>query len=138
MDRPLLVIARLLTRLGPLLLLLPLAYEDDAPNHHQQTIQEIPRTIIRRVVAQIVEQNSRYADNGREDEPSLQEGHEIEISLGVRADVTADAFRDYRPEFGPLVDGDQLDKACMLHDISEGVDIGLLMQGRALSLDAEI
>lgn len=26
----------------------------------------------------------------------------------------------------------------MLHDISEGVDIGLLMQGRALSLDGEI
>ena len=138
MNWPFLVVARLLTGLRPLLFLLPLGYKDYAPHHHQKTVQEVTGAVISRVITQIVEEDSRNADNRGEDEPSLHEGHEIEVGLWVRTHIAANAIRDDGSEFGLFVDRDQFDKACMLHDVSEGVDIGLLMQGRALSLDGEV
>jgi hypothetical protein len=137
-DRPILVVACLLAGLRPLLLVLPLRDEDDAPHHHDQAVEEVPGAVIRSVLSKHVEEDSSDAHDGWEDEPGLEEGDEVEVGGSVGAHVAADAAGNDGSVLGGLVDGDEFYESSVLHDVGEGVDDCGLVQRHSLPLDVEV
>ena len=70
--------------LGPLLNLLPSGDEEDTPQHDHQRINEIEGAVVGGVVVIGIKPNRQQAYDHGEDQPFLQECHEIEVAVDVR------------------------------------------------------
>ena len=138
MNWPIFTVSGLLTRLCPFLLLLPFCYEDDTPDHYNQTVQKVSRAIVRSVVSKIVEYHCRYADYSWEDEPSLHKWHKIKVCFRICSNVTSNTVRNDRSKFWLFVNRNKLNEACMFHYISKRVYFGLLMKSCSLSFNIVI
>lgn len=133
--RPLIAIPRLLARSSPLLTVLPLSHENDAPNHYDKCVEEVSRTVFGCEGEGVVVGRSQHAHQGWEDQPALEEGHEVEVGLGVGSQIFFHIAQNDASVFRILVDRDQLFEPRMPHDIGQGVYLRIDVVGGSLLLD---